>query len=167
MASHPPDLPRAQKLQNTLKRLWWCCIICDRVFPLSSRRDIKITKSNFDFGGSPVLDSSDMADETYGSEVYDPTTKALLAEVLQKFVELCVGLTDVLTVTSVLHNHPAWESTINADKLNSSKEELQQWYGSWAQLKSTIEERSRKEALPGPSAASVTMTTRLLDMYYQ
>lgn len=99
--------------------------------------------------------------------MYDPTTKVLLAEVLQKFVELCVGLTDVLTVTSVLHNHPSWDSTINADKLNSSKEELTRWYGTWVKLKETIEERSRKEGLEGAETASVTMTTRLLDMYYQ
>ena len=162
-----PDAPRARKLQNTLKRLWWCCIICDRVFPLSSRRDIKITKSNFDFSGCPVLDSGDLSDETYTSEVFDPTTKVLLAELLQKFVELCVVLTDVLAVTSVLHSHPSWDSTINADKLNSSKEEIQRWYSSWSQLKPTVEERSQKEGLAGPATASVTMTTRLLDMYYQ
>lgn len=166
MAGAAPDVPRARKLQNTLKRLWWCCVICDRVFPLSSRRDIKITKSNFDFAGCPVLDIGDLSDETYTSDVFDPTTKVLLAELLQKFVELCVVLTDVLTVTSVLHSHPSFDSTINADKLNSSKEEIQQWYCSWSQLKRTIEERSRKESLAESSTASVTMTTRLVDMYY-
>ncbi|MBE3047294.1 fungal specific transcription factor domain-containing protein [Candidatus Bathyarchaeota archaeon] len=166
MASAPLDVARARKQQNTLKRLWWCCVICDRVFPLSSRRDIKITKSNFDFAGCPVLESGDLADETYTSDVYDPTTKTILAEVLQKFVELCVVLTDVLTVTSVLHSHPSWDSTINADKLNSSKEDIQQWFCSWSQTKSTIEERSHKEGLAGSSNASVTMTTKLLDMYY-
>lgn len=137
------------------------------MFPLSSRRDIKITRSNFDFAGSPALDAADMADEMCASDVYDPATKALLAEVLRVFVELCVVLTDVLTVTSVLHNHPSWEGTVDADKLSSSKEELQRWYDSWAQLRATIEERSRRQGLAGPSTASVMMTTRLLDMYYQ
>lgn len=142
-------------------------MICDRVFPLSSRRDIKITRANFDFAGSRVLDSADLGGETGASEVYGPTAKALLAGILQKFVELCVVLTDVLAVTAVLHNHPTWENSINADKLNSSKEELRRWYGTWSSLKAATEERSHREGLPESSTASVTMTARLLDMYYQ
>ncbi|SPO02044.1 related to cutinase transcription factor 1 beta [Cephalotrichum gorgonifer] len=160
------DLSRAKKLQNTLKRLWWCCIICDRVFPLSSRQDIKITKSNFDFEGCSILGSEDLSDELYGSDVYDPMTKLLLAKVLQKFVELCVALTDVLTVTSILHNHPAWGNAIAPDKLRLSKTELQRWHYSWPELKSSLKESSVRDGLTKESANSVTLFTSLLEMYY-
>lgn len=100
------------------------------------------------------------------SSVYSPTTKALLAEVLQKYVELCIVLTDVLTVTSVLHNHPTWGNTTSAEKLNSSKDQLQQWYSSWSELRDTVEEKSAKEGIVGSSNVSITMFTKLLDMYY-
>lgn len=161
-----PDPERAKKRQNVLKRLWWCCIICDRVFPLSSRRDIKITKANFDFYSHPILASEDLDDEMYMSSVYSPTTKALLAEVMQKYVELCIVLTDVLTVTSVLHNHPTWGNTTSAEKLNSSKDQLQQWYASWSGLRDTVEERCSKDGVAGSSKGSITMFAKLLDMYY-
>lgn len=161
------DPERARKYRNTLKRLWWCCIISDRVFPLSSRRDIKITNSNFDFSGCPILTSEDLSDELYSSDVYDPVTKLLLAEVLQKYVELCVVLTDVLTVTSVLHNYPSLGNTINQEKLELSKRGLQHWYYTWPKLKSSVEEKSVKEGLSASSAAAVTLFTSQLEMYYQ
>ncbi|KAF5625309.1 cutinase transcription factor 1 beta [Fusarium tjaetaba] len=48
------EVAKVQKLRNTLKRLWWCCIICDRLLPLTSRQSIKITPSNFSFSCSKL-----------------------------------------------------------------------------------------------------------------
>ncbi|KAG5795920.1 hypothetical protein H9Q69_005065 [Fusarium xylarioides] len=114
------EVARVQKLRNTLKRLWWCCIICDRLLPLTSRQSIKITPANFSFSCSK-LGSADLCDELYNSDVYDSTTKTLHAELLSRLVDLCVVLTDVLTVTS------------------------------WSETKTTLDERMAEEISPASS----------------
>ncbi|KAF5683045.1 cutinase transcription factor 1 beta [Fusarium denticulatum] len=114
------EVAKVQKLRNTLKRLWWCCIICDRLLPLTSRQSIKITPSNFSFSCSK-LGSADLCDELYNSDVYDSTTKTLHAELLSRLVDLCVVLTDVLTVTS------------------------------WSETKTTLDERMAEEISPASS----------------
>ncbi|KAI8682296.1 Zn(2)-C6 fungal-type domain-containing protein [Fusarium sp. Ph1] len=164
------ELPKFQKLHNTLKRLWWCCIICDRLLPLTSRQNIKITKSNFSFSGCPPLGSADLADESYGSDVYDPTTKLVHAEILSKLVDLCLILTDVLTVTSVFHNNPSWILSRRLAGLNDAglcQMALSRWYSSWADVKSTILERTNESDFTGSSTSSITLFINLVEMYYQ
>ncbi|RSL86252.1 hypothetical protein CEP51_002931 [Fusarium floridanum] len=164
------ELPKFQKLHNTLKRLWWCCIICDRLLPLTSRQNIKITKSNFSFSGCPPLGSADLADESYGSDVYDPTTKLVHAEILSKLVDLCLILTDVLTVTSVFHNNPSWILSRRLAGLNDAglcQMALSRWYSSWADVKSTILSRTNENDCVESSAASITLFINLVEMYYQ
>ncbi|KAF4463315.1 Cutinase transcription factor 1 beta [Fusarium albosuccineum] len=160
------DQPKARKLQNTLKRLWWCCIICDRLLPLTSRQNIKITKSNFNFSGCSVLGSADLAEESFSSEVYDSTTKILHAEILSKLVELCVVLTDVLTFTSVFHNNPSWILSGRIGGANLCQLELEHWYNSWTEIRSTIEERLAENDYPQSPATSTFLFTNLIEMYY-
>ncbi|KAL2670134.1 hypothetical protein Neosp_015015 [[Neocosmospora] mangrovei] len=164
------ELPKFQKLHNTLKRLWWCCIICDRLLPLTSRQNIKITKANFSFSGCPPLGSADLADESYGSDVYDPTTKLVHAEILSKLVDLCLILTDVLTVTSVFHNNPSWILSRRLAGLNDAglcQMALSRWYSSWVDVKSTILERTNESDFTGSSTSSITLFINLVEMYYQ
>ncbi|KAM0204733.1 hypothetical protein ACHAQI_009907 [Fusarium lateritium] len=165
--SNDLEVAKVQKLRNTLKRLWWCCIICDRLLPLTSRQSIKITPSNFSFSGCSVLGSADLCDELYNSDVYDSTTKTLHAELLSKLVDLCVVLTDVLTVTSVLYNNPSW---MLSGRMEVAKDaglcqiELRRWYNAWNETKATLDERMADE---GSSAESIILFKNLIEMYYQ
>ncbi|KAL9566260.1 hypothetical protein ACKAV7_009619 [Fusarium commune] len=159
------EVAKVQKLRNTLKRLWWCCIICDRLLPLTSRQSIKITPSNFSFSCSK-LGSADLCDELYNSDVYDSTTKTLHAELLSRLVDLCVVLTDVLTVTSVLYNNPSW---MLSGRMEVAKDaslcqmELCRWYSSWSETKTTLDERMAEEISP---ASSIILFKNLIEMYY-
>ncbi|RKK77743.1 hypothetical protein BFJ69_g6032 [Fusarium oxysporum] len=159
------EVAKVQKLRNTLKRLWWCCIICDRLLPLTSRQSIKITPSNFSFSCSK-LGSADLCDELYNSDVYDSTTKTLHAELLSRLVDLCVVLTDVLTVTSVLYNNPSW---MLSGRMEVGKDaslcqmELCRWYSSWSETKTTLDERMAEEISP---ASSIILFKNLIEMYY-
>ncbi|KAM5383790.1 hypothetical protein ACJZ2D_001779 [Fusarium nematophilum] len=167
--THAADLPRVKKLHNTLKRLWWCCIICDRLLPLTSRQNIKITKSNFNFSGCSVLGSADLAEESYNSDVYDSTTKLFHAEILAKLVELCVILTDVLTVTSVLHNNPSWvlsRKMADTNEASLCKMELDRWYSAWIELRATIDDRMDGATGTKSRATSIILFTNLVEMYY-
>ncbi|KAF4974207.1 hypothetical protein FZEAL_8867 [Fusarium zealandicum] len=163
------EIPTTRKAHNTLKRLWWCCIICDRLLPLTSRQNIKITKANFSFSGCSVLGSADLSEESYHSDVYDSTTKLLHAEILAKLVELCVVLTDVLTVTSVLHNNPSWALSRKLTDINKAslcKMELQRWYSNWLEIRTTIEERIEENMFTQSPADSIILFTNLVEMYY-
>ncbi|KAF5676191.1 cutinase transcription factor 1 beta [Fusarium heterosporum] len=160
------EVAKVQKLRNTLKRLWWCCIICDRLLPLTSRQSIKITPLNFSFSGCSVLGSADLSDELYNSDVYDSTTKTLHAELLSKLVDLCVVLTDVLTVTSVLYNNPSWMLSGRmevAKDANICQIDLRRWYNAWNETKATLDERMAQE---GSSAESIILFKNLIEMYY-
>ena len=79
-----------------LKRLWWCCIVRDRVFSLVTRRGIQIDSSQFDSHFRPPLGLFDLADEFHRSKVHDLSTKVQLAKIFHLLVELCIVLTDIL-----------------------------------------------------------------------
>ncbi|GKU14184.1 unnamed protein product, partial [Fusarium langsethiae] len=160
------EVAKVQKARNTLKRLWWCCIICDRLLPLTSRQNIKITPANFSFSGCSVLGSADLCDELYNSDVYDSTTKTLHAELLAKLVDLCVVLTDVLSVVSVLYNNPSW---MLSGRMEVAKDaslcqiELRRWYNAWSETKATLEERMTED---GSQIESIILFKNLIEMYY-
>lgn len=88
--------PEENKHRNTLKRLWWCCIIRDRILSLTSHRGIQITRDSFDFNAKSYLGLADLYEEIDHSKIYDKAAKMTLIELLQAFVEFCVLLTDVL-----------------------------------------------------------------------
>lgn len=84
------------KRQNLMKRLWWCCVIRDRILPLGLRRGIQITRAHFDFEKYPPLGLMDLEDEINRSLVYNADAKRDLVQVLFQVLHLCVILTDVL-----------------------------------------------------------------------
>ncbi|KPM46384.1 hypothetical protein AK830_g160 [Neonectria ditissima] len=85
--------------RNALKRLWWCCVLRDRILALCCRRSIQITPLDFDFDTHQPLDSSDLESEFNSSLVYGTDTKKQLAEILHQTLELCVSLTRILLMT--------------------------------------------------------------------
>lgn len=82
--------------QAILKRLWWCCIIRDRVFSLATCRGIQIDGGQFDFDFRSPLGLFDLADEFHRSKVHDLSTKVGLAKIFELLVELCIVLTNIL-----------------------------------------------------------------------
>ncbi|KAL5359060.1 hypothetical protein BJX96DRAFT_174017 [Aspergillus floccosus] len=81
--------------RNTRRRVWWSILIRDRILPLGLRRHLQITPRTFDLSLDPITET-DLEDEIYHSEVYDPDTKRLLARVLQVQCELCMVLTNII-----------------------------------------------------------------------
>lgn len=115
---------------DVLKRLWWCCIIRDRLFSLGMRRGIRITAAQFDVTHSIQLGYSDLASEIHRSKVHDAVTKIKLAEVLEFLVELCIILTDILELA-----YPIADCVNNARdrheilrRLRSSQMSLRKWH---------------------------------------
>jgi hypothetical protein len=118
----------SEKELETRKRLWWCCIIQDRSIGLSFRRPIQITNEDFNFDTEP-LDASDLDDETDRSKVYDRKTKRYLAQVVARWVRLCVILTDiVLLVFPPNDRQNPRNAQGHAINLHDCKAALRYWY---------------------------------------
>lgn len=92
--------------RNILKRLWWCCILRDRILPLGVRRPLKISSEEFDFNEVTPLIAEDFEDEIECSKVYDSPSKRALIRLLLVLCDLAVCLTDVITFVYPLSGPP-------------------------------------------------------------
>lgn len=172
-AHHYATRTAPPKKRNLLKRLWWSCIIRDRIVGLGMRRGVQITRSHFDFDANGILGYSDLSDEIERSRVYNPGTKRCLADILEQLVELCVVLTDILILVFPLDDSPGWGREMHAeeqDRVRGCKMALRRWYkgatlrfpmfggGSVARMKPPGDEFQHD---------SVILYTNLMYMYYQ
>lgn len=173
-AFSPTTNPAQYKKQNTLKRLWWCCIIRDRILPLGLRRSLKITRSHFDFDANPGLGYTDLADEVNRSKVYNGETKRCLIEIFVQIVELCAVLTDLIMLVFPLDDSPGWGKQYGPEetgRVRECKHALRRWYKG-ATLRFPMfggETVPRMSVAGGKNSQhdSVILFTNLMYMYYQ
>lgn len=119
--------PNSQKkFLNALKRLWWCCVIRDRIMSLGLRRGMQITRYDFDIDRYPRLSVDDLADEIPFSRVYTPDMKRDLIEILIRLVDFCVILTDVLEALFPLAP-PSTQDTLTDTAFRSCNAALDEW----------------------------------------
>ncbi|KAM0522496.1 hypothetical protein ACHAPE_002086 [Trichoderma viride] len=83
--------------KGRLKRLWWTCILRDRVISLSLRRPLVIGCDDFDFS-QPGLLLADFSDELGVSTVYDRPTRQIIAHFISAFCEIVNPLSMALTI---------------------------------------------------------------------
>jgi len=121
-----------QSHENQLKRLWWSCIIRDRVLSLGLRRALLITHTDFDFESNPCLEEHDLSDEVYKSRVLASDTKRIMLQLTVRFVKLCVILTDLLSLTPYPEDTNVWKSPHAESKTQGSichvSRALDVWY---------------------------------------
>ncbi|OTB04416.1 hypothetical protein M426DRAFT_320779 [Hypoxylon sp. CI-4A] len=125
--------PVLHKKQNILKRLWWCCVIRDRILALGVRRSLQISRAHFDLDANAGLGYADLADEVDRSKVYNAETKRSLIEIYVQLGELCSVLTDLVTLVFPLDDIPGWGRQIGpegTDSLKECKAALRRWYKS-------------------------------------
>ncbi|KAF4334977.1 cutinase transcription factor 1 beta [Fusarium beomiforme] len=118
------------KRRNILKRIWWCCIIRDRIMPLCVRRNIQITNDHFDFAICSPLGYDDLVDELDASRVYNIATKHKLILTLERLTELCVTLTDVLGLVYPTETLPILDAEAHSTayaQVQEHKRSLKNW----------------------------------------
>ncbi|EGU76360.1 hypothetical protein FOXB_13129 [Fusarium oxysporum f. sp. conglutinans Fo5176] len=118
------------KRRNILKRIWWCCIIRDRIMPLCVRRNIQITSAHFDFANCSPLCYDDLVDELESSRVYNIATKHKLILTLERLTELCVTLTDVLGLVYPTETLPILDAEAHSTayaQVQEHKRSLKNW----------------------------------------
>ncbi|KAI1413261.1 fungal-specific transcription factor domain-containing protein [Hypoxylon sp. FL1857] len=125
--------PVQHKKQNLLKRLWWCCLIRDRILALGVRRSLQISRAHFDLEANAGLGYADLADEVDRSKVYNAETKRSLIDIFVQLGELCSVLTDLLTLVFPLDDVPGWDRQLGSEgaaTLKECKAALRRWYKS-------------------------------------
>ncbi|KAI0446444.1 hypothetical protein F4803DRAFT_559385 [Xylaria telfairii] len=129
----PVTEPIEYKKQNSLKRLWWCCVFRDRLLALGMRRSIQVSRAHFDVDTNNSFGFSDLSDEVGRSKVYNPETKKRLIEIFVQLGELCSVMTDLLTLVFPLDDVPGWgrhNGVEGAEKVRACKVAMRRWYKS-------------------------------------
>ncbi|KAJ5186617.1 hypothetical protein N7449_011381 [Penicillium cf. viridicatum] len=109
-----------KKHMSKMKRVWWCCLIRDRIISLGMRCPIQILPQDFDLK-QQGLTLEDLKDEIVNSEAYKPDTKSALGQVLASLCQFVVAVTDLtLTLYPV-----AKASESKANHQNTAMEELE------------------------------------------
>ncbi|KAI5864845.1 fungal-specific transcription factor domain-containing protein [Durotheca rogersii] len=165
--------PVQHKKQNTLKRLWWCCLIRDRILALGVRRSLQISRSHFDLDANTGLGYTDLADEVDRSKVYNADTKRCLIEIFVQLGELSSVLTDLITLVFPLDDVPGWDRELGpegAAKLKECKVALRRWYKG-ATLRFPMFGGGNTPRMATPNAKqfqhdSVILYTNLMYMHY-
>ncbi|KAH7126484.1 fungal-specific transcription factor domain-containing protein, partial [Dactylonectria estremocensis] len=144
-----------------LRRLWWCCIMRDRILPLGLRRSITITLAHFDFDKNLELGTTEIQAEIRRSNVYDAETRTALARATKRLLKFSVLLTNILLLL-----YPLKPITDNTREMQAKmvsvrkyKEDLLRWYTE----RSTTESVRREKFV---EHKSVTMHTALMHIYY-
>lgn len=165
-----PEERSEAKQKNLLKRLWWCCVIRDRILPLGLRRGIQITRAHFDFGKYQPLGLMDLDDEVHRSTVYNADAKRELIRVLSHVLDLCVILTDVLLLVFPLDGalgarRQAAISPFEDAKIRSNKKALVHWYTAAVTTSATAADDVAE--INWNKHDSVILYTHLMFTYYQ
>lgn len=96
-----------------LKRLWWSCVIHDRMSALILERPFRISPAKFDLS-QPFPTWQDMETEIRHSEVYQPNIKIALCHLIIPLSQLAVILTDLILI--------AYPSKSHNDSISSDEE---------------------------------------------
>lgn len=155
------------KRRAVLKRLWWCCIIRDRIFGMGMRNGIKITRSDFDFQSQNALGFADLSDEIEHSKVHDPCTKRRLVEIFELLIELCIMLTDILALAFPLETSSGWREVCldEEERATGYKLALERWHRR-AVLKFPELPSQTRSCEQEVQHGTVTLCLKLIFMYH-
>ncbi|KAF5627091.1 cutinase transcription factor 1 beta [Fusarium sp. NRRL 52700] len=152
---------------RTLRRLWWCCIICDRLSSLACRFRLQITPDMLDMENCVPLGFADLQSEIHRSNVFSPTTKRQLISLFSKSLSLLMLLTEVIPVAypfeTRLESSPDF-SVQEEENIRKSCDLLEDWYNS---AKAEFPPLHKPIAVEeSDSASSIAVHTNLMYIYY-
>jgi hypothetical protein len=123
--------------RTTLKRLWWSCILRDRVISLALHRPLQLSSEDFDFSVAAFVEG-DFEDEIGKSKVYDQITKTALVQIIVSLSELTVSLTDAIMIICPRKSTPKLPAQSDLGqsyyRMDKCKTELDHWYERTSEL---------------------------------
>ncbi|KAL3481302.1 fungal-specific transcription factor domain-containing protein [Aspergillus californicus] len=150
---HPEDTTLPADWRE-LKRLWWVCLIRDRIISLGHRRPLQISYEDWE-SDLDLVASPEMYDEMCRSEVHAAPVRNGLFSVFHSVLRLCVPLTQILQLAV----HGSGDCDVTLREADSCAESLQRWLD---------ETRVRFDAfyLTAHLQDSVVLHDQLLQIYF-
>ncbi|KIW45307.1 uncharacterized protein PV06_03705 [Exophiala oligosperma] len=122
----------SEKEREALKRLWWCCILRDRVISMGARRPMQISTLQFDFSQDRIT-MDDLEPEVAISKVFDTDSKIILCNLVTVQCDLATSLSGLSSLfysgsgrSSELSNQED-NSTNVLEVLETAKAPLDNW----------------------------------------
>ncbi|KFY50176.1 hypothetical protein V496_09537 [Pseudogymnoascus sp. VKM F-4515 (FW-2607)] len=150
---------------STKKRLWWCCVLRDRIIALGVRRPLQITSDHFDFSQDAVVEA-DFSGEVEQSQVYDAETKLLLANIFIVQCHFALAVTSTIMAIYPLNGVviPVLPTPARISELHIQMEEGKNDLKKWMEIfKDRLTRGSSKSAA---LHNSVTLFTDVTNIYY-
>ncbi|KAL6232000.1 hypothetical protein BDW75DRAFT_243429 [Aspergillus navahoensis] len=146
------------RCQLELKRLWWSCIVRDRVMALCLRQPVHITGETFDFEGSKMT-VNDIKGENAVPGVYEDDVGRVLYLLTISMCDLCIALTDVINLV-----YPQLPCAIHlpekcSQQAESARGSLNRWHEAMTYQLSIFPLHTR-------TSPSVTLFSNLLQLYF-
>ncbi|KAG5771574.1 hypothetical protein H9Q73_012812 [Fusarium xylarioides] len=153
---------------RTLRRLWWCCIICDRLSSLACRFRLQITPDMLDMENCVPLGFADLQSEIHQSNVFSPATKRQLISLFSKNLSLLMLLTEIISVAypfeTRLESSPDF-SAQEEENIRKSCDLLEEWHDTAkAEFPPFHKPIAAEES---DSANSIAVHTNPMYIYYQ
>ncbi|KAG5753537.1 hypothetical protein H9Q72_007686 [Fusarium xylarioides] len=151
---------------NRLRRIWWCCIIRDQIMSLCLRRHIQISRDHLDNHATTTISYDTLSGEKGCSHVYNVDIKSSLINLMLMMTDLCLCLSDVLTVV-----HPAKDLTVSDARgsarrmlqIHECRKGLENWHAKAATSSSIMAITEQDNMLN----SSVLMFANMIWIYYQ
>lgn len=113
--------------EKALRRLWWCCIIRDRIMSLCLRRRPQIGRREFDLTATPFLEEVDLVCDPECTESGEGSGSTLVTLMLAR---LCANLTDLLSLvmpTRGMSDQDVSQIVLRLADIETSRQSLEAW----------------------------------------
>lgn len=156
---------------RSVRRLWWCCIIMDRLSPLCTRFRPQITPDSSTLETYVPLGFNDFQSEIHRSRVFTPAIKLRHIDLFSKFLELILILTDVLAIAFPFEFQveisPESTATSNA-QVQKCRRLLVAWYKSTTVDFPILDCQDQARCVDSTDPSnSIILHTNLMYIYYQ
>lgn len=163
--SHEPQhTPPSDDSVSQLKRLWWCCIIRDRIMSLCVRRPIHIGQQDIERSKIKTLEEHEFRESQEGSQV--STGQNSMFSVFDLLSKLCIHITATLTIVYPEMEQKGFPSqALSQSFVKVAERELQGWHEAaslapFADAANAREPRGRDEEM-------IVFQRNILLIYYE
>lgn len=145
---------------STLKRLWWCCLIRDRIVSLGMRRPLQIPVLEPDLHRD-FFTADELEREIVDSGTYDPEVKSILLQVMRSLCRFVVAVTDLV---NLVYPAPSREGGVSESReptlcrLEKANSNLLSWEIDWL---------LRMDGQYMSLHPNISLFSNLVEIYYQ
>lgn len=156
--------------QNTLRRIWFSCILRDRILSLCLRRKVQISPGCLNRHAHYAMSYNDFSDEIQRSRVYEADSKRSLITMMLLMADLCFCLSNILTVAHSVRDATEPQSHGSSRKtmqIWECKKDLETWFMKAVSSSPVLASTQPGHQQDDRPRGSILMFAHLVWVYYQ